>query len=164
MHQAVLRLEARHFQRQQSHLQSSGHGAFDVAEMRQRRWMMREMRMRQEMEVDMMEDHFELATRMQRQQAMEVDEEAVTQQVAVIRQAFANVLSESRVPVSLDTADELEQRIDRARDVYGEYEALVTETRQASALRNALQEMVPVDQDFDLRVQVIGCWQTKWHS
>ena len=63
---------------------------------------------------------------------------------------------DSRVPISLGTADELEQRIDRARGVYREYEALVTKTRQATALRNALQEMAPVDQDFDLRVQVIG--------
>jgi hypothetical protein len=175
MHQAVLRLEARHFQRQhpRSVTRSSAHDAFDFAEERQWRWMM------------MIEMEEEEAMQMQRQRAMEVDEEAVamTRQVAaglrerplgiaqafanvlsesrqafanVIRQAFANVLSESRVPISLGTADELEQRIDRARGVYREYEALVTKTRQATALRNALQEMAPVDQDFDLRVQVIG--------
>ena len=187
MHQAVLRLEARHFQRQ--HTRSSAHGAFDdpgapqwSRMFRDRRWREGgiETRMRQEMEggrerdpdwmdremreitmiemeveeLDLEMDHFEWA----RQPAMEVDEEAVamTRQVAVIKQAFSNVLSESRVPISLGTADELEQRIDRARGVYGEYEALDTETRQATALRDALQEMVPVDQDFDLRAQAIG--------
>ena len=152
MQEALLRLEARHFQRQHSLAERNlerMHGEIMMIEMEEA-----EMDMMDFEERNMMD--FELATRMQGRRALEIEEEAaaITRQAA-IRQAFANVLSESRVPISLGTADELEQRIDRARAVYGEYEALVTEARQTTSLRNALLDIASV-QSFHLNLLVIG--------
>jgi len=109
----------------------------------------REMLM-MEMEIDMdMEERMEIAMRertraertiAERTRAERTRAEQEGEAVVMRRRVIASSLSAT---ISIATADELEQRMDHAQAKYVEYEALVAETRQLAALKDALHNVWP---------------------
>ena len=72
--------------------------------------------------------------------------------MVIRRRAIANSLSDT---ISIATADELEQRIEHAQAKYVEYEALVAETRQLAALKDALLDVWPQWSLVDFRERTL---------
>jgi len=109
----------------------------------------REMLM-MEMEIDMdMEERMEIAMRertraertiAERTRAERTRAEQEGEAVVMRRRVIASSLSAT---ISIASADELEQRMDHAQAKYVEYEALVAETRQLAALKDALHNVWP---------------------
>jgi hypothetical protein len=95
---------------------------------------------RREMEIAMMERmEMEIAMR-ERTRAERTRAEQEGEAVVMRRRVIASSLSAT---ISIATADELEQRMDHAQAKYVEYEALVAETRQLAALKDALHNVWP---------------------
>ena len=108
----------------------------------------REREMEMEMDMDMdMEVEMERMERMEMEIAMtermEMERTRAEQEgeaVVMRRRVIASSLSAT---ISIASADELEQRMDHAQAKYVEYEALVAETRQLAALKDALHNVWP---------------------
>jgi hypothetical protein len=131
-------------------------------ERRERAMLMMEMEMdmdmdfremeRREMEIAMMERmEMEIAMR-ERTRAERTRAEQEGEAVVMKRRVIANSLSAT---ISIATADELEQRIDHAQAQYVEYEALVAETQQLAALKDALQDVWPQWSLVDFRERTL---------
>jgi hypothetical protein len=67
----------------------------------------------------------------------------VQQEVDAVMMRKQVIASSLSATISIATADELEQRMDHAQAKYVEYEALVAETRQLAALKDALHDVWP---------------------
>jgi hypothetical protein len=118
---------------------------------RREREMLMEMEMDMDMDIEVDMERMEMEIAMTERMEMEIAMRERTraertraeqegEAVVMRRRVIANSLSAT---ISIATADELEQRIDHAQAKYVEYEALVAETRQLAALKDALQDFWP---------------------
>jgi hypothetical protein len=118
-------------------------------ERREREMLMMEMEMNMEMDMDMdfqemerremeiaMMERMEMDRAMRERNRAQQDHEAVAMRQQVITHSLS-------ATISIATADELERRINHVQAKYVEYEALVAETRQLAALKDALHDFWP---------------------
>jgi hypothetical protein len=135
-------------------------------ERREREMLMMEMEMEMEMDMDMDFEEMErremeiaMMERMEMEIAMRertrVERTRVEQEseaVAMRKQVITHSLSAT---ISIATADELVQRINQVQAKYVEYEALVAETRQLAALKDALHDVWPQWSLVDFRERTL---------
>ena len=118
-------------------------------ERREREILMMEMEMDMEMDMDMdfqemerremeiaMMERMEMDRAMRERTRAQQDHEAVAMRQQVITHSLS-------ATISITTKDELERRINHVQAKYVEYEALVAETRQLAALKDALHDFWP---------------------
>ena len=101
------------------------------------------MEMEMEMDMDMNMDFQEMERRemeIAMRERTRVERTRAGEAVAMRRQVITHSLSAT---ISIATADELVQRINHVQAKYVEYEALVAETQQLAALKDALHDVWP---------------------